>query len=398
MGTLDVDVTEVVVADPVRAEHRRPAARRGRRTRSRSRSARGGSRRARPPRPPRSSAPAAASTPASTVGRADARRRAPRRSPRRGGPRPGRARPRRSRRARSRAPTAGRASPRPRSPTGAARRRRPCDAIGPRLSSVWSMWSTPNEGTSPCVAFRPTRPHCAAGIRVLPPESAPIARSASPAATAAAEPPRGAAGGVGRPERVAGRAEDARDAEARARRSRRGSSCRRSSRPRRARARRRRRRGRGVRERARAVRHRHARDGDGVLHRDPAPGERPAVGAVDLADADEGVDRILVDGRPTAGLAGVPHRDRQVGKILDLVEEPQERRPRSPRRHPPRGRARSRRGRRALQVVDRRRPQVAHVARVALHRGVTPQPYCAARPRAASLGPLRRLTRCRPMR
>jgi hypothetical protein len=39
------------------------------------------------------------------------------------------------------------------------------------------------------VGFRPTSPHSAAGWRIDPPVSVPIAHGASPAATAAADPP-----------------------------------------------------------------------------------------------------------------------------------------------------------------------------------------------------------------
>ena len=43
--------------------------------------------------------------------------------------------------------------------------------------------------TRPRVAFIPTRPHAAAGIRIEPPPSDPVAHGTSPAATAAADPP-----------------------------------------------------------------------------------------------------------------------------------------------------------------------------------------------------------------
>src|SRR5581483_8693512 len=44
-------------------------------------------------------------------------------------------------------------------------------------------------GTRPRVVFMPTRPQHAAGIRIEPPPSDPVAAGTSPAATAAAEPP-----------------------------------------------------------------------------------------------------------------------------------------------------------------------------------------------------------------
>ena len=43
--------------------------------------------------------------------------------------------------------------------------------------------------TRPRVDFIPTRPHAAAGIRIEPPPSEPVAHGTMPAATAAAEPP-----------------------------------------------------------------------------------------------------------------------------------------------------------------------------------------------------------------
>src|SRR5712691_11364978 len=51
------------------------------------------------------------------------------------------------------------------------------------------MWVTPNDGTSPSVAFAATTPQNAAGIRPLPPWSTASARSTAPARTAAPEPP-----------------------------------------------------------------------------------------------------------------------------------------------------------------------------------------------------------------
>ena len=51
---------------------------------------------------------------------------------------------------------------------------------------------------------------------------------------------------------------------------------------------------RRVAERARAVRQRYAGHGDVVLDANPFPGERPVPRACDVADPDEGVDRILL--------------------------------------------------------------------------------------------------------
>ena len=218
------------------------------------------------------------------------------------------------------------------------------------------MWSTPNEGTSPCVAFRPTRPHCAAGILVLPPESAPIARSASPAATAAAEPPEeppaewdGRSGLRGGPKTlVTPKPEPEKSSRfvlptivppASSTRSTTTAST------------------SGVYESVREpfVIGMPATATESFTAIRP-PGERPAVGAVDLADADEGVDRILVR-RSAAGRA----RGRTAPAPPGREDPPPRReaagaRPRSPRRHPPRGRARSRR---APPRAAGRRPSAA---------------------------------------
>src|SRR5262245_28715745 len=51
----------------------------------------------------------------------------------------------------------------------------------------------------PYVGFNPTTPHSAAGCRTDPPVSLPIPHTASPAATAAAEPPDDPPGTVSRP-------------------------------------------------------------------------------------------------------------------------------------------------------------------------------------------------------
>ena len=44
-------------------------------------------------------------------------------------------------------------------------------------------------GTRPRLGFKPTRPHIAAGIRILPPPSLALADGTIPDATAAAAPP-----------------------------------------------------------------------------------------------------------------------------------------------------------------------------------------------------------------
>ncbi len=59
----------------------------------------------------------------------------------------------------------------------------------PALSQVGDSGKTPSSGTSPAVGFSPTTPQYAAGIRIEPPVSVPIARSHTPAATSAADPP-----------------------------------------------------------------------------------------------------------------------------------------------------------------------------------------------------------------
>ena len=62
-------------------------------------------------------------------------------------------------------------------------------AIGPAVSWLWAIGMIPLRLTSPIVGFIPTRPHAAAGIRIEPPPSEPVAHGTRPAATAAAEPP-----------------------------------------------------------------------------------------------------------------------------------------------------------------------------------------------------------------
>jgi hypothetical protein len=60
--------------------------------------------------------------------------------------------------------------------------------IGPQWSTLASNAQMPVYGTRPCVGFRPTPPHEAAGMRIDPPWSRPSAIGASPAAIAAALP------------------------------------------------------------------------------------------------------------------------------------------------------------------------------------------------------------------
>ena len=61
--------------------------------------------------------------------------------------------------------------------------------MGPIVSSEFAYATRPYRETRPYVGFRPTMPQNAAGQRTEPPVSVPSARSASPAATAAADPP-----------------------------------------------------------------------------------------------------------------------------------------------------------------------------------------------------------------
>ena len=60
---------------------------------------------------------------------------------------------------------------------------------GPTWSRDEANATTPQRGTRPYVGFMPTTPQSAAGWRIEPPVSVPSAKSASPAATATAEPP-----------------------------------------------------------------------------------------------------------------------------------------------------------------------------------------------------------------
>ncbi len=61
-------------------------------------------------------------------------------------------------------------------------------AIGPTLSMLGASGHTPVSGIRPQVVFRPAIPQQAAGMRIDPPVSEPYETSASPLATATAEP------------------------------------------------------------------------------------------------------------------------------------------------------------------------------------------------------------------
>src|SRR5690242_13770411 len=67
--------------------------------------------------------------------------------------------------------------------------------IGPTVSNDGASGYTPFTETRPCVVFRPTTPQQAAGTRTEPPVSVPSATSASPVATATADPLDDPAGG-----------------------------------------------------------------------------------------------------------------------------------------------------------------------------------------------------------
>ena len=67
-----------------------------------------------------------------------------------------------------------------------------------QLSSDELMATTPWRDTAPYEGLKPTTPHMAAGWRMEPPVSEPSAQRASPAATAAAEPPLEPPGTVAR--------------------------------------------------------------------------------------------------------------------------------------------------------------------------------------------------------
>src|SRR5580692_93773 len=80
---------------------------------------------------------------------------------------------------------------------------------GPTVSRDGASGYTPCTGTRPQVVLRPTTPQQAAGIRTEPPVSVPSATSASPVATATAEPlddppgrRRGSSGFTGVPDQV----------------------------------------------------------------------------------------------------------------------------------------------------------------------------------------------------
>src|SRR5271165_7293244 len=61
-------------------------------------------------------------------------------------------------------------------------------AIGPRWATLQHSGTAPSSLTRPKVGFNPTTPQNAAGIRIDPPPSAPMAAGQRPAATAAADP------------------------------------------------------------------------------------------------------------------------------------------------------------------------------------------------------------------
>src|SRR5689334_23201450 len=69
----------------------------------------------------------------------------------------------------------------------------------PTWSSDDANAINPYREMRPYVGFNPTTPHSAAGCRTDPPVSLPIAQTASPAATAAAEPPDDPPGTVSSP-------------------------------------------------------------------------------------------------------------------------------------------------------------------------------------------------------
>ena len=69
----------------------------------------------------------------------------------------------------------------------------------PTVSSDDANAMRPYREMSPYVGFSPTTPHSDAGWRTEPPVSVPRAHTASPAATAAADPPEDPPGTVSRP-------------------------------------------------------------------------------------------------------------------------------------------------------------------------------------------------------
>ena len=60
--------------------------------------------------------------------------------------------------------------------------------MGPIVSMLGASGHTPPSGIRPCVVFSPATPQNAAGTRIEPPVSEPKAISASPPATATADP------------------------------------------------------------------------------------------------------------------------------------------------------------------------------------------------------------------
>src|SRR5262249_31324019 len=68
----------------------------------------------------------------------------------------------------------------------------------PTWSSEEAKAISPYRETRPYVGLNPTTPHSAAGCRTEPPLSVPSAHTASPAATAAADPPEDPPGTVSR--------------------------------------------------------------------------------------------------------------------------------------------------------------------------------------------------------
>ncbi len=62
-------------------------------------------------------------------------------------------------------------------------------AMGPQQSSVHDSGMMPSIGTVPGLGLSPLTPHSAAGMRIEPAVSVPIAPGHMPVATATAEPP-----------------------------------------------------------------------------------------------------------------------------------------------------------------------------------------------------------------
>src|SRR3954464_12060032 len=77
-------------------------------------------------------------------------------------------------------------------------------AIGPAWSRLEENAIRPYRDTGPYVGLCPTSPVTAAGWRIEPPVSVPIAQGARPPATAAAEPPEEPPGNRSRPPGVRG--------------------------------------------------------------------------------------------------------------------------------------------------------------------------------------------------